>query len=149
MCSWQTTGRGWEVIPARYLYPATLRDHLRQTYVRFFKAASLATALKLTANELAYLAAHADYRIDGQGWLNSLPVIGKPDGATSPALLTALGACSTSPASKADACTGRRAPAGGPARHQRQPRKSQRACCSPSPAGSRRRSTRLLTRFGS
>ena len=89
---WQTTGHGWEVIPARYLYSATLRDHLSQTYVRFFKAVSLASALKLTANELAYLASHTDYHVNGQGWLNSLPVVGNPDDPTSLALFTSLGA---------------------------------------------------------
>ncbi|MGC1376963.1 MAG: Tc toxin subunit A, partial [Anaerolineales bacterium] len=30
---WQTTGRGWEVIPARYLYSAALTDHLRNAYI--------------------------------------------------------------------------------------------------------------------
>lgn len=89
---WQATGRGWEVIPARYLYPATLRDHLLQAYTRFFKAASLASALKLTAGELAHLGAHSDYQIGGDGWLNILPVTGQPDTRTGTALTTALGA---------------------------------------------------------
>jgi hypothetical protein len=89
---WQSTGRGWEVIPARYLYSATLREHFLRTYVRFFKSVSLASAFKLTPGELAHLAAHADYRIGGHGWLNKLPVAGDPDGATSLALFTSLGA---------------------------------------------------------
>src|SRR5262249_14268291 len=87
---WQTRGRGWEVIPPRYLYSATLTDHLRATYVRFLKAVSLATGLKLTASEVAYFAASADYRIGERGWLNSLPVAGSPDGPTSTALLRAF-----------------------------------------------------------
>ena len=53
---WETTGRGWEVIPPRYLYSATLIDHLRAAYIRFLKAASLATALKLTRSEIAHFA---------------------------------------------------------------------------------------------
>jgi hypothetical protein len=87
---WQTQGRGWEVIPPRYLYPETPTDHLRTTYVRFLKAVSLASRLKLTPSELAHFGAKEDYRIGGRGWLNRLPVVGSPDGATSPALLRAL-----------------------------------------------------------
>jgi peptidoglycan hydrolase-like protein with peptidoglycan-binding domain len=87
---WQTTGRGVEVIPARYLYPATSTDRLRTAYVRFLKAAALATALKLTARETAHLAAHADYRVAGQGWLNALPVSGDPAAATAQALRDVL-----------------------------------------------------------
>lgn len=84
---WETTGRGREIIPARYLYSATLTDHLRTVYVRFLKAAALAAALRLTAAETAYLAAHADYQIGGEGWFNRLPVTGSPDQATATALL--------------------------------------------------------------
>ncbi|MFE6903603.1 neuraminidase-like domain-containing protein [Streptomyces sp. NPDC057717] len=87
---WQTTGRDWEVIPSRCLYSATLRDHLLQAYTRFFKAASLADALKLTARECAHLAADADHQIGGQGWFNALPITGQPDGSTSKALCAAL-----------------------------------------------------------
>lgn len=87
---WETEGRGREIIPARYLYSETLTAHLRTTYVRFLKAVSLAEALKLTASETVYFASHSDYRIAGQGWLNSLPVTDNPDNATSPALLKAL-----------------------------------------------------------
>ncbi len=88
---WQTAGRGWEVIPARFLYSDTLRNRLLLAYTRFFKAASLAGALKLSAAELAHLAAYAGYRISGRGWLNALPVAGRPTGATAPALGLALG----------------------------------------------------------
>lgn len=87
---WETKGRGWEVIPSAYLYPATLVNHLRTAYIRFLKVTSLATALKLTANEIAYFAAQTHYQINSQGWLNSLPVAGNPDSATSTALLTAF-----------------------------------------------------------
>lgn len=87
---WQTTGRGWEVIPPRYLYSATLTAHLRAVYIRFLKTTSLAMALKLTANEVAHFATQTEYEIGGQGWLNSLPVTGSPENATSTALLTAF-----------------------------------------------------------
>jgi hypothetical protein len=89
---WKTYGRGWEVIPARYLYSATLTDRLRTTYLRFLKMASLAGALKLTARELSHFAASADYRIGNRGWANSLPVTEPPEPATSAGLLQALDA---------------------------------------------------------
>ena len=87
---WQTTGRGWEIVPAPYLHSATLVANLRQVYVRFLKAAALAGVLKLTAAEMAHLAAHADYQIGGDGWLNHLSVTGSPDNTTAPALLKAF-----------------------------------------------------------
>ncbi len=87
---WQTSGRGWEVIPSAYLYSDTLTSHLRATYIRFLKTATLAIALKLTASEIAYLTAHTDYQIGGQGWLNSLPVNGSPDSTTAIALRDAF-----------------------------------------------------------
>jgi hypothetical protein len=89
---WETTGRGWETIPACYLYSATLTDHLRSAYIRFLKTASLASGLKLTANENAHFAAHADYHIGGQGWLNALPVAGSPDVPTAQVLRDVLAA---------------------------------------------------------
>ena len=42
--SWQSLGLGWEVIPGAYLYPLSLVSRLGDTYVRFLKAASLASA---------------------------------------------------------------------------------------------------------
>lgn len=89
---WETRGRGWEVIPARALHSAALMDRLRQSYLRFLKAASLAQALRLTPAELAYLAAHGDYQIAGAGWLNALPAGGSPNPATARALFSALDA---------------------------------------------------------
>jgi hypothetical protein len=74
---WQTAGRGWQVIPAPNLYPAALLDRLRAAYLRFLKATALADALKLTAAELAHIAADADLRVAGEAWLNQLPVTGE------------------------------------------------------------------------
>jgi hypothetical protein len=87
---WQTTSRGWEIIPPRYLYSETLTDRLRTIYIRFLKSISLAVALKLTANEIAHFAKHPDYQIDTQSWLNHLPIAGSTDITTSIALLKAL-----------------------------------------------------------
>jgi hypothetical protein len=87
---WETSGHGWETIPGRQLYPALMSDRIRQVYVRFKKSSSLAEALGLTGAEFASWAAHADYRIGGQGWLNSLPVEGVADSATSGALFSSF-----------------------------------------------------------
>ena len=99
---WETTGRGWEVVPPRYLYSRTLSDHLRVAYIRFLKAVSLATSLRLSANEIAHFAKEDEYLIDGQGWLNSLTVSGGPDDDTSEALLKAFTALLQFARTKAD-----------------------------------------------
>lgn len=87
---WQTAGLGREVIPPAYLYPATHLQNLRYTYTRFRKTATLGVAVRLTAAELAHLAADADFRLGGRGWLNHLPVAGSPSPTTATGLLTAL-----------------------------------------------------------
>lgn len=83
-------GRGWEAIPARYLYAATLSGHLHQAYVRFLKTVALATRLKLTSAEIRYFATRPEYQIGGKGWLNGLPVFGDPQLGTSSALFNAF-----------------------------------------------------------
>jgi hypothetical protein len=89
---WQRAGRGREIIPSRNLYSAALLDHLHTAYLRFLRAASLADSLRMTAAETVHFASHPDYRIGGQGWLNSLPAIGNPDTSTATALFTAFDA---------------------------------------------------------
>jgi hypothetical protein len=89
---WETPKRGREVIPARYLYPSAVFAPFGAAYVRFFKAASLAQGLRLTAGEFAYLATHADYQIGGDNWPNLLPVAGAPPQPVAAALLGPLGA---------------------------------------------------------
>lgn len=54
--SWQSKGMGWQVIPSDYLYSDTHIANLTITYTTFLKLTSLASALSLTADELAYLA---------------------------------------------------------------------------------------------
>ena len=79
---WEPKGQGRAVVPPRYLYPATRFEPFRRAYLRFLKAATLASALRLTANETAHFAMSADYRVgaqgqpdpNGDGWLNVLPV---------------------------------------------------------------------------
>ena len=89
---WETIGRGREVIPARYLYSAVLHENLRAVHMRLLKTSTLATALKLTPTEITHLCSRAEYGVGGQGWLNSLPVAGNPDEATSVALHNAFSA---------------------------------------------------------
>ncbi len=53
---WQSPpGLGWGVVPAASLYPLNLVTRLNDTYVRFLKATSLASALPLTAADIAWL----------------------------------------------------------------------------------------------
>ena len=54
---WQSAaGVGWQPVPQQYLFTQSQVDRLRDTYVRFLKAASLASALSLDANEIGWLA---------------------------------------------------------------------------------------------
>jgi len=89
---WATTSRGQQPIPAELLYGDTGTAALRDTYLRFLKAASLAEALKLDADELAYLAAHPHYRIGQQGWLNEVPTASVAAEETPPELPAVLDA---------------------------------------------------------
>jgi hypothetical protein len=75
---WETPRRAREVIPGRYLYPPSVLAPFSDAYVRFLKSASLMTGLRLGANELAFFATHADYRVNNDGWLNALAVSGDP-----------------------------------------------------------------------
>jgi peptidoglycan hydrolase-like protein with peptidoglycan-binding domain len=53
--SWESLGTGWQPIPGGNLYPWNLVSRLGATYGRFLMAASLASSLSLTADEMAYL----------------------------------------------------------------------------------------------
>ncbi len=75
---WESTGLGWQPIPGTYLYSGTLVARLAAAYSRFVKAASLASALSLTAAEIAFLAADPDLAVFGRSWLNVLPTAGPP-----------------------------------------------------------------------
>ena len=65
--SWRSAGIGWEMIPGEYLYSLSLVNRLASTYVRFLKAASLAGALSLTAQEIAYLATATTFSVNTTG----------------------------------------------------------------------------------
>ena len=88
---WETPKRGRESIPGRYLYPPTIMKPFSDLYVRFFKLASLAVALSLSADELAHFSGASegdtDYAIGGDSWCNVLPVDDSADQTIFPALL--------------------------------------------------------------
>jgi hypothetical protein len=84
---WETPKRLREVIPGGYLYPPAIVAEFSDVYVRFLKAVSLASSLRLTANEMAHFATETSYQIGGDGWLNALRVSGDPAPATAAALL--------------------------------------------------------------
>ena len=88
--SWQSLGLGWQVIPTGYLYPLAPVTRLGHTYLRFLKAASLASALSLTAAEIVYLATAPGFPVTGQSWLNLLAADGAPDPAVAAALAGVL-----------------------------------------------------------
>ena len=62
--NWQSTGLGLQTIPAVYLYSDTMVDHLQTAYVRFLKATALATALSLTADEIAFLGTSTSFAVN-------------------------------------------------------------------------------------
>jgi hypothetical protein len=89
---WETPKRPREVIPGRYLYPPALLDSFSDCYLRFLKMTALAAGLRVTAAEIAHFATDAAYHIDGDGWLNSLPVRGDPTAHVAAALVAPLDA---------------------------------------------------------
>ena len=84
---WESPTRPREVIPARYLYPPNALDLFSEAYIRFLKAASLATALSLTEDELSHLATRQEYEVGGEPWLNALTVTGNPTKPVAAALV--------------------------------------------------------------
>ncbi len=70
---WKTPMGSWEDLPLRLLYAKARVDPFLAHYIRFMKVASLANNLSLSAEELAYVGAQTDLRIEEQNWLNALP----------------------------------------------------------------------------
>jgi hypothetical protein len=65
--SWQSQGSGWQPIPSQYLYSLALVNRMRNSYVRFLKAASLADTLSLSAEEIAYLGTETSHAVNTMG----------------------------------------------------------------------------------
>ena len=84
---WERKGMGRAPIPAVQLYPASVLERFTTSYLRLLKTFAMADALELSSTELEHFAAHDDYLIDGEGWLNALPAAPSPAGATTQALL--------------------------------------------------------------
>ena len=87
---WETPKRPREVIPSRYLYPPSVFAPFAAVYVRLLKVAALMQTLRLTAGEMAHFAIDADERINGDGWLNALPVVGDATAAVAASLFIRL-----------------------------------------------------------
>lgn len=100
--SWETPKRRRETIPARYLYQGATLQTLRKACLRFLKVATLASTLRLSADEVDFLGADTTLQIGGDGWLNVLPVLGDPPMATARALHAALKSALGFSAMKAD-----------------------------------------------
>jgi hypothetical protein len=83
-------GLGWTVVPATSLYPTATIASLGATYIRFLKAVSLASALELKADEMAWLAKALGP--GGQSWINLLTATpgAAPSAATAASLTDVL-----------------------------------------------------------
>jgi hypothetical protein len=110
--SWETLGTGWQPIPATALYPATLIENLRATYVRFLKTTTLAGSLSLTAPEIVYLTSSAGLNAGGKQWADALLAKGQPDPATSADLGRVLDGLLAYARLKAEYSLGTQAPPG-------------------------------------
>ena len=87
---WQDKDGPREVIPSASLFPAARVEAIRAAYLRYLKAASLATALGLTPAELAWLVVRPALEIDKEPWLNALTVTGEPGETTARGLAAVL-----------------------------------------------------------
>ena len=87
---WESTGRGWEVIPDAALYSGVRTDRIRRVLLALLKSNVIADALKLSAAELGHLAAATEYRVSGEGWVNALAALDDPTQAAAAQLLDVL-----------------------------------------------------------
>lgn len=88
---WKNQGGGWQTLAPDALHSARAIQHLRATYVRFIKAASLGNSLKLAPNELVYFAVAPDYKLGERGWLNALQADDRLTGEAAAKLFENLG----------------------------------------------------------
>ncbi len=84
---WECEGMGRVLVPATQLCPALEMARYQAGYLRLLKALALAGTLALSSAEVTYFCAQDDYLINGEGWLNALPVEPSPAGTESQMLL--------------------------------------------------------------
>lgn len=84
---WESRGMGREPIRPEQLCPARLVESFTTIYLRVLKALAIAESLSLSSAELQHFAAHSDYLINGEAWLNSLPTAPSPQAPSVRALL--------------------------------------------------------------
>ena len=70
---WESPKQRLQVIPGRHLYPPSVFPPFRNAFVRFLKIVALASHLRLTTSEIAYLATNAEDLVNDDVWLNILP----------------------------------------------------------------------------
>jgi len=74
--TWESTGGGWQEIPAGNLYAADAVDNLGTTFLRFLKITSLSADLALKADDIAFLATRTALTVNGAAWTAQLAVEG-------------------------------------------------------------------------
>jgi len=70
---WESPKQRLHVIPGHHLYSPSVFPPFRNAFVRFQKIMTLASHLRLTASEIAYLATNAEDLANDDVWLNVLP----------------------------------------------------------------------------
>ncbi len=87
---WESKGVARESIPTAYLFPTILLERFSHTYLRLLKVFAIFEELQFNDTEVRYFGMHSDYRVNGEGWLNALPVNRGSDVTASTALLAAF-----------------------------------------------------------
>jgi hypothetical protein len=87
---WASKGVARESIPSNYLYPAVLVGRFETAYIRLLKVLAVAEELALAETELAHFGTNPDYDVNGEHWLNALPVASPSDTAATPMLLASV-----------------------------------------------------------
>ena len=93
--TWESTGTGWQPIPAANLYAADAVADVATSFLRFLKVTALAADLSLSAEDMVLLATRVGLDVGGAPWTARLAVDGVADAAASAGLLATLRALLT------------------------------------------------------